>query len=96
MKRFLLALLLLAAPSWAAISLSMIFEVHQAGSNNDAGCFKEGASGTDYSQQNAAQYTFSDLAIDAATNTKVTSASHNFVATDVGKRVCHSPTPNRR
>jgi hypothetical protein len=32
-----------------------------------------------------AAYDFTDLAIDATLNTKVTSASHNFVSTDVGR-----------
>lgn len=38
--------------------------------------------GTDYSQQNAAQYTFSDLA--SISSLVVASVSHNFVAADVG------------
>ena len=38
--------------------------------------------GTDYSQQDAAQYTFSDLA--SISSLVVASASHNFVAADVG------------
>src|ERR1041385_243007 len=82
MKRFLL-LLLLALPAFATISSSMIFEVRHAGDNTYPGCFKEGASGTDFTM-NAGSYTFTDLVIDGATNTKVTSASHNFVAADVG------------
>jgi len=84
-RRFLFALLLLtAAPTWAAISSSMIFEVRQGGSNNNSGCFKEGATGTDLSQSATQSYGASDLVIDGTTNTKVTSASHNFVSTDVG------------
>lgn len=86
MKRFtraLLALLLLTAPAWAAISSSMIFEVSTNGSDSNPGCFKEGATGTDFTI-NAGKYNFADLVIDGATNTKVTSASHNFVAADVG------------
>lgn len=82
-KRFLLAVLLIANPAWAAISSSMIFEVSTTGSNSNGGCFKEGATGTDFTI-NAGKYNFTDLAIDATTNTKVTSASHNFVAADVG------------
>ena len=38
--------------------------------------------GTDYSQQDAAQYTFTDLA--SISSLVVASASHNFVAADVG------------
>jgi len=85
MKRYLLALLLLVSPAVrAAISSSMIFEVRQAGNNANSGCFKEGATGTDLSQANSESYGFSNLVIDGTTNTKVTSASHNFVAADVG------------
>jgi hypothetical protein len=81
MKRLLLACLL-AVPSWATISNLMIFEVSTTGSNSNGGCFKEGATGTDYTI-NAGAYNFTDLVI-TATNTIVTSASHNFVAADVG------------
>lgn len=68
-----------------ALSALTVWEVRTAGSDTlCGGGFVAGASGTDYSQQNAAQYTGTDLVIDAATNTKVTSATHNFVAADVG------------
>lgn len=70
----------------AAIPTQTAHEVRPSvGSDTLAsGCFVVGSTGTDYSQQNAAQYTGTDLVIDGATNTKVTSATHNFVATDVG------------
>lgn len=67
-----------------AIAAAMVFEVRTTGADTNGGGFKAGASGTDYSQQDAAQFSGTDLVIDAVTNTKVTSAGHNFVATDVG------------
>lgn len=84
MKRLALLALLAALPAWSALPTATVFEVHQAGSNSNPGCFIEGSTGTDFSQQNSAQYTFTDLVVDLVTNTKVTSASHNFVSTDVG------------
>jgi hypothetical protein len=82
----LLITLAIALPLWAALPNSTVYEVRTAGSNNNGGCFVTGSSGTDFSQQNAAQYTFSNLASSNGTNAspQVTSASHNFVATDVG------------
>lgn len=68
-----------------ALSVATTWEVRTGGSDTlCSGGFVSGASGTDYSQQNAAQYNATDLVVDAVTNTKVTSASHNFVAADVG------------
>lgn len=84
MRRLLLALVLFAAVASAALPTTAVFETEELGSNLNGGCFIEGATGTDYSQQAAAQYTFTNLVIDASTNTIVTSASHNFVSTDVG------------
>jgi hypothetical protein len=68
-----------------ALDVTSTWEVRPtAGNDANGGGFHPGASGTDFSQQNAAQYTFTDLAVDATVNTKVTSASHSFVAADVG------------
>lgn len=71
-----------------SLSSLITWEVRTTG--NDAQCsggFKSGATGTDYSQQNAAQFSGSNLVVDASVNTKVTSASHNFVAADVGNLI---------
>lgn len=68
---------------YAALPAGLVWEVRTAGNFNNGGCFVAGGSGTDFSQQNAAQYSFADLTVDAVTNTIVTSASHNFVAADV-------------
>lgn len=68
-----------------ALNLNVAWEVRTSSSGDtQGGGFVAGATGTDYSQQDAAQYTGTDLVVDATTNTKVTSASHNFVAADVG------------
>lgn len=68
-----------------ALSVATTWEVRTTGSDTlCSGGFVTGATGTDYSQQSAAQYNATDLTIDATLNTKVTSASHNFVSTDVG------------
>jgi hypothetical protein len=67
-----------------AISANTVWEVRTTGSDNNGGGFVAGASGTDYSQQDSAQYSGTDLMVDTVTNTKVTSASHSFVAADVG------------
>jgi fibronectin-binding autotransporter adhesin len=69
-----------------AISTATAWELRTGGNDNNGGGFVAGASGTDFSQQNAAQYTFSDLASSNGNNAspQVTSASHSFVAADVG------------
>lgn len=58
------------------------WELRSLGSDNNGGCYVTGSTGTDFSQQNAAQYTFTDLVL--ATATTVSSVSHLFDATDVG------------
>lgn len=70
-----------------ALPAATVFEVRTTGSDSNGGGFVAGASGTDYSQQDSAQYSGTNLVIDGTTNTKVTSATHNFVATDVGNLI---------
>jgi len=71
-----------------ALPAATVWEIRPTvGADTNGGGFVAGASGTDYSQQNSAQYNATDLAVDAITNTKVTSASHSFVATDVGNLI---------
>jgi hypothetical protein len=67
-----------------AISAYTTWEVRATGNDSNGGGFVTGSTGTDYSQQDASQYSGSDLVVDATTNTKVTAASHLFVASDVG------------
>src|SRR5260221_6595295 len=66
-----------------ALSVLTVWEVRPtAGNDLNGGGFHTGASGTDYSQQDTAQYSASDLT--SISSLVVSSASHNFVATDVG------------
>jgi hypothetical protein len=67
-----------------ALSALIEWDVRTTGSDSNGGGFKSGASGTDYSLQDAAQVTYADLVIDGADNTKVTSAGFPFAATAVG------------
>jgi len=72
-----------------AIDSTMVWEVRTTGSQNNGGGFKPAATGTDYSQQNAAQDSGTDLACadGNAASPEITSATHNFVAADVGNIV---------
>jgi hypothetical protein len=70
-----------------ALPAGTVFEVRPGvGSDTTAGGgFVAGSSGTDYSQQNSAQYNATDLA--SVSSLVVSSASHNFVAADVGNLI---------
>lgn len=69
-----------------ALPSATVWEVRPGvGSDNNGGGFVAGSSGTDFSQQNSAQYTFTDLA--SVSSLVVSSASHNFVAADVGNLI---------
>lgn len=73
-----------------ALSANTTWEVRPgAGSSNNSGGFVAGASGTDFSQQNAAQYNAADLAGTNANTSSpsVSSASHSFIASDVGNLI---------
>jgi len=61
-----------------------VWEVRTTGSDSNGGGFNAARSGTDYSQQDAAQFSGTDLVIDGTTTTKVTAAGHTFVAADCG------------
>lgn len=72
--------------SFAALPTNntLTWEVRPTNGNDlYGGCFVSSLGGTDYTQQNTAQYNFTDLVI-AATTTNVTSVSHSFVTADVG------------
>lgn len=64
-----------------ALPATSVFEIHQAGSDANGGGFSSGGTGTDYSQQDAAQFSGTNLASDGSGN--VSSVTHNFVSTDV-------------
>ena len=70
-----------------ALAAAMKWTVKTGGSSANSGGFKVGASGTDYSKQDSAQFSVTDLAIDAVTNTKVTSATIGFDATSPGNTI---------
>jgi hypothetical protein len=67
-----------------AAPADIVYELRTTGADTNSGGFAASGGGTDYTLQDAPQYAFTDLVIDAVTNTKVTSASHSFVAADVG------------
>lgn len=85
--RSIILISLVALRAFAALPAATVWEVRPTnGVDTNGGGFVTGASGTDFSQQNAAQYTFADLASTNGTTSPciVSSASHSFVAADVG------------
>ena len=70
-----------------ALSASTVWEVRSDGSDANSGGFVTGASGTDFSQQAAAQIAYTDMVIDAVTNTKFTSAANPVTDAHVGNLV---------
>jgi hypothetical protein len=66
-----------------ALSASIHWDVRTTGSDTNGGGFKNGATGTDYSQQDAAEVTYTDLVI-GGTNTQLTSAAFPFTSAHVG------------
>jgi hypothetical protein len=83
--RFIFALLIASVAvvpqrALAALNAAIVFEVRTTGSDTNSGGFKTGATGTDWSQQDAAQYSVTD-GVTAGTTT-ITSATANF-GTDV-------------
>ena len=78
-----LALLGLSSCAQATISAAMEWDVRTTGNDGNGGAFTRGATGTDFSQQNAAQVSYVDLIV-GATTTQVTSVLHAFGATAVG------------
>ena len=66
-----------------AISSSMVWEVQGAGgSDSNGGGFAAGSTGTDYSQQGAAQVAVTDAVANGSTT--ITSATANFTAAHIG------------
>jgi hypothetical protein len=68
--------------TFGAIPATAVWELRTGGSVNNAGCYSAAGGGVDYTQQDAAQYTYSDLVL--VTTTTVSSASHPFTNADVG------------
>lgn len=67
-----------------AITGPTIWEVRTTGNAANGGGYDAALGGVDYSQQNAAQVAYTDLVIDATTNTKCTSAGNPFTSNHVG------------
>lgn len=67
-----------------AIAATTEWDVQTGGDNANGGGFDTASSGTDYSQQTSPQVTYTDLVIDATTNTKCTSAATPFTSAHVG------------
>jgi len=88
MKKVLSFCLLLSAFSsclFAALSINTTFEVNQAGDNTNGACFVTGATGMDNTYPTPTVTTYTDLVIDAVTNTNVTSAAFPFDANSPGR-----------
>ena len=70
------------------LSSGVVWEVRSTGDDTNGGGFDSTVTspGTDYSQQTAAQVTYTDLVI-GATNTQLTSALNNFTSAHVGNLV---------
>jgi|SRR5215469_1579145 len=68
-----------------ALAFTVQFDVRTTGNDANGGGFDavSGVPGTDYSQQDAAQFTYSDLVI-GSTNTQLTSVAFPFTAAAVG------------
>jgi hypothetical protein len=66
-----------------AFNAATEWEVRTTGSNSNGGGFNTSSTGTDYSQQDSPQVTYTDLVI-GATTTQLTSAAHPFTSAHVG------------
>lgn len=86
-------------PASAALTASAVGELRQTGSSTlNSGWFDSGVAspGTDYTLQDGSQFNGTDLASVAGTTNPcvVTSATHNFVAADVGNTITVSAGTN--
>lgn len=70
-----------------AIADDCWIEVRTGGDDTNGGGFIQGASGTDYSQQTAAQLSLTDLATSGAGVTTLTSATGGFTAAMIGNLI---------
>ena len=68
-----------------ALSAATNWDVRTGGSDSNGGGSVVGAAGTDYSQSNSPGFSGTDLT--SVSSLVVSSASHNFVSTDVGNIV---------
>lgn len=65
-----------------AFDITTQWEVRTTGDDTNGGGYSSG--GTDYSQQDSPQVTYTDLVIDAVTNTNCTSAANPFTSAHIG------------
>lgn len=66
-----------------ALATTVQWDVRTTGSDTNGGGFDSSSSGTDYSQQDSPQVSYTDLVI-GATNSQLTSAAHPFTSAHVG------------
>lgn len=83
----ILFLFLTILPAWATITSTMVWELRQTATagNLNGGGFKPGASGTDYSLQDAAQYNLTSVTTAGADGTLLSASA----ATDMVGNVAH-------
>lgn len=67
-----------------ALSAAIIWEVRSGGNANNGGGYKAGASGTDYSQQNAAQYSLTGVTSSGAGATVLTASASADMVGNIG------------
>ena len=77
LMRRLVLLLPFAIAAAGAIPTTAAWEARDTGATNNSACFVPGLGGTDYSQQNAAQYTFTDLVLVTSTTATSTTPPRN-------------------
>src|SRR3990167_6624898 len=79
--RLFLALWLIVSPSaWAALQADTAWEIRPAnGADTNGACYDTGGAGTDYSKQNGAELSLTDLA-QTLSSTTLTSATGGFTS----------------
>lgn len=83
MKKLITLLLLVSGMAFAALPPTTVWEVRPTvGNDSNGGCFDSAMAGTDFTQQNASQ--FSGTTLVSVSSLVVSASTHNFVATDVG------------
>ena len=86
MKKVLFIILFLLVTKYCepAFVAGIVFEYRTTGALTNSGCYLTGATGTDYSQQDASHQDYTDLVIGAVVTTNLTSVIAPFAADDVG------------
>lgn len=84
MAKFLIVWVFAAVQLFGAFAATTEWDIRTTGAADNGGGFNTASSGTDYSQQDAPQVTYTDLVIDAVTATNITSAATPFTGAHVG------------